>query len=68
MPAGRRNNGRTSRGIVYFSRPWVYCRFAAGYNEGNLVDLVMIVGDKTITNYLYALTEVPVDWPAVPVL
>lgn len=42
--------------------------YAAGYNEGNLVDLVMIVGDKTITNYLYALTEVPVDWPAVPVL
>ncbi len=42
--------------------------YAAGYNEGSLVDLVMVVGDKTITNYLYALTEVPVDWPAVPVL
>jgi len=42
--------------------------FAAGYNEGSLVDVVMVVGDKTITNYLYALTKVPVDFPAAPAL
>ena len=42
--------------------------YGACYEGASLVDLVMVVGDKTITNYLYALTEVPVDWPAVPVL
>ena len=42
--------------------------FAAGYNEGNLVDTVMVIGDKIITNYLHALTQVPVDFPAAPAL
>jgi AhpD family alkylhydroperoxidase len=40
--------------------------YAAGYNEGSLVDVMMAVGDKIITNYLFALTQVPIDWPAVP--
>jgi AhpD family alkylhydroperoxidase len=42
--------------------------FAAGYNEGSLVDVVMVVGDKTITNYLYALTGIPVDFPSAPAI
>jgi uncharacterized peroxidase-related enzyme len=42
--------------------------FAAGYTEGNLVDVVMVIGDKIITNYLHALTQVPVDFPAAPAL
>jgi AhpD family alkylhydroperoxidase len=42
--------------------------FAAGYNQGNLVDVVMVIGDKIITNYLHALTKVPVDFPAAPAL
>jgi AhpD family alkylhydroperoxidase len=42
--------------------------FAAGYNEGSLVDLVMLVGDKTIMNYLHNLTEVPVDFPLAQAL
>lgn len=37
--------------------------YAAGYNEGNLIDVVVLVGDKIITNYLHALTNIPVDWP-----
>ncbi|MBO9152814.1 carboxymuconolactone decarboxylase family protein [Chitinophaga sp. GCM10012297] len=37
--------------------------YAAGYNEGSLVDVVVLVGDKIITNYLHALTNIPVDWP-----
>jgi len=37
--------------------------YAAGYNEGSLVDVVLGVGDKIITNYLFALTAVPIDWP-----
>ncbi|WP_316845026.1 carboxymuconolactone decarboxylase family protein [Pedobacter psychrodurus] len=37
--------------------------YAAGYNKGSLVDVNMVIGDKIITNYLHALTEIPVDWP-----
>jgi AhpD family alkylhydroperoxidase len=42
--------------------------YAAGYSEGSLVDVVVLVGDKIITNYLYALTNIPVDWPLAPKL
>lgn len=42
--------------------------FAAGYTEANLVDTVVVIGDKIITNYLHALTQVPVDFPAAPAL
>lgn len=42
--------------------------YAAGYTEGNLVDVVNAIGDKVITNYLYALTDIPVDWPAIPTI
>lgn len=42
--------------------------FAAGYTEGNLIDAVIIIGDKIITNYLHALTDIPVDWPLAPEL
>jgi AhpD family alkylhydroperoxidase len=42
--------------------------FAAGYNEGSLVDVIMLIGDKTIMNYLHNLTEVPVDFPLAPAL
>ncbi|WPU94781.1 carboxymuconolactone decarboxylase family protein [Mucilaginibacter sabulilitoris] len=42
--------------------------FAAGYNEGSLIDVVMVIGDKTITNYIFALTAVPIDFPAAPAI
>ncbi|WP_343692905.1 carboxymuconolactone decarboxylase family protein [Chitinophaga sp.] len=42
--------------------------FAAGYTAANLIDTVLVIGDKIITNYLHALTEVPVDWPLAPAL
>ncbi len=42
--------------------------FAAGYTDGQLVDTVVVIGDKIITNYLHALTKVPVDFPAAPSL
>ncbi|MFC0516744.1 carboxymuconolactone decarboxylase family protein [Mucilaginibacter angelicae] len=42
--------------------------YAAGYNEGNLVDVVIVVGDKIITNYMFALTAVPIDYPIAPEL
>lgn len=37
--------------------------FNEEYTEGNLVDVIIAIGDKTITNYLYAATKIPVDWP-----
>lgn len=40
--------------------------FAAGYTYSNMIDAVLVIGDKMITNYVYALTGVPVDWPSIP--
>lgn len=37
--------------------------YAEGYNEGNLIDVVIAVADKTISNYIFALTAVPIDFP-----
>lgn len=42
--------------------------FGAGWTEGNLVDAIVVIGDKTVTNYLHATTKVPVDFPAAPAL
>ncbi|HTI92381.1 MAG TPA: carboxymuconolactone decarboxylase family protein [Puia sp.] len=42
--------------------------YAAGYNEGSLVDVVMAVGDKIISNYIFALTQIPIDFPPAPEL
>lgn len=42
--------------------------FSAGYNKANLVDVISLVGDKTISNYLHKTTNVPVDFPEVPTL
>lgn len=42
--------------------------FAAGWTKENLVDVIVTIGDKTITNYLHGVTNVPVDFPAAPTL
>ena len=42
--------------------------FAAGYNEANLIDVVIVIGDKTVSNYLHALTNLPIDFPLAEVL
>src|SRR5579859_1442419 len=42
--------------------------FEAGWTKENLVDVIVIIGDKTVTNYLHAVTKVPVDLPAAPAL
>jgi len=41
---------------------------AAGWTEENLVDVIVVVGDKTIANYLHGVTKVPVDFPLAPKL
>jgi uncharacterized peroxidase-related enzyme len=40
--------------------------FEAGYSQANLVDVMMVIGDKIISNYLHNITQIPVDWPEVP--
>lgn len=40
--------------------------FEAGYTQANLIDIMMIIGDKIISNYLHNFTQIPVDWPEVP--
>lgn len=41
---------------------------AAGYTKESVVDIIMMIGDKIITNYLHGVTKVPVDFPAAPKL
>lgn len=38
--------------------------FAAGYTEENVVDVIIVIGDKIITNFLHGVTRVAVDFPA----
>lgn len=42
--------------------------FDAGWTKENLVDTIVLVGDKTITNYLHKTTQVPVDFPVAVAL
>ncbi len=35
----------------------------AGWTKENLIDTIVLVGDKTITNYLHKTTQVPIDFP-----
>ena len=37
--------------------------FDSGWNKENLIDTIVLVGDKTISNYLHKTTKVPVDFP-----
>lgn len=37
--------------------------FTAGYTEANLIDVVIVVGDKIISNYIHNLTEFEIDFP-----
>jgi AhpD family alkylhydroperoxidase len=42
--------------------------FNAGWTKENLVDAIVVIGDKTVTNYLHGTTQVPVDFPAAPAI
>ncbi len=60
-------NGITqSRGHV--DQALVDAFFAAGWTKENLVDAIVIIGDKTVSNYLHSTTKIPVDFPAAPKL
>lgn len=42
--------------------------FDAGYSEANLIDMVIIIGDKIMSNFLHNITKLPVDFPLAPAL
>ena len=42
--------------------------FSEGWTRENLIDVISLVGDKTISNYINNTTRIPVDFPAAPAL
>ena len=42
--------------------------FIAGYDEKHLIDVVIIIGDKTISNYINNLISPAIDFPIAPEL
>ncbi len=42
--------------------------FEAGYTKEQLVDTLVIIGDKIVSNYLHGITNIPIDFPVVPTL
>ena len=42
--------------------------YSAGYDNGNLVDVILQVSDKIAMNYLHNLTQVPIDFPVAAAL
>lgn len=42
--------------------------FAAGYNKGSLVDVIIAIADKVVMNYLHNITQIPIDFPVAPEL
>lgn len=55
-----------SRGHV--DQALVEAFFAAGWTKENLVDTIVAISDKIVTNYLHSTTKIPVDFPAAPKL
>ncbi len=37
--------------------------FEAGYTEANLVDVIIVIGDKIISNYIHNITGFEIDFP-----
>ena len=42
--------------------------FAAGYDKATLIDTLVLIGDKTISNFVHGVTQVPIDFPLAPEL
>lgn len=42
--------------------------FANGWTKENLIDTIVMVGDKTISNYIHKATQVPIDFPVAQAL
>ncbi len=53
-----------TRGKVNFK--YLELFYESGYNQGDLVDVILQIGEKTMTNYLHNITQIPIDFPEVP--
>ncbi len=53
--------GKPSKGVTE-------ALFNAGYTEANLVDIIIVIGDKMISNFIYGVTQFSIDFPVAPVL
>ncbi len=42
--------------------------YNAGYTKGGLVDLILLIADKVVMNYLHNITQIPIDFPVAPEL
>lgn len=42
--------------------------FQAGYTKANLIDTLILIGDKTISNFVHGATQVEIDFPLAPAL
>ena len=42
--------------------------FNSGYTEANMIDVIITVGDKVISNYIHNLTDFAIDFPLAPEL
>ena len=51
----------TNRGQI--SEAAKHAFFDAGYNDAHMIDVVIIIGDKIISNYLHNLTGFEIDFP-----
>ena len=50
------NRGKPTAGVVDNL-------FAAGYDRANLVDILIVIGDKITSNYFHGVTQIPIDFP-----
>ena len=41
---------------------------AAGYTKENLIDILVVIGDKIVSNFLHGVTQTPVDFPEAVIL
>jgi len=41
---------------------------STGFTEENLIDVILIIGGKTIANYLHGIFDYPIDFPLAPEL
>ena len=42
--------------------------YNAGYTNASLVDLILLIADKIVMNYLHNIISVPIDFPVAPEL
>lgn len=41
---------------------------AAGYTKENLIDAIVVIGDKIVSNFVHGVTQVAIDFPVAPAL